>query len=118
MSHRDSSISKQVMSHMKRVKPSHTESCPYGCLSVLWIFLLLYEHVEGDVYGSGVKGIEVTEVAEKAKITEVAKIVEITERVQGIWMTARHVIQPVAKMAEASIKTARHVMWSLGEVAV
>ena len=97
---------------------SQIESCPYGCLSVLWIFLLLDEYVEGDVYGFGVKDVEITEVAEKAKITKVAKMAEIPKRVQGIQMTASHVIWPVAEMAEASIKTARYVMWSLGEVAV
>jgi hypothetical protein len=103
------------MSHAKRVKSSHTESCPYGRLSVLWIFLLLDECVEGGVYEFRVKDIEITEVAKMAKMTE---------GVQGIRATARHVVWPVAemakvsKMAKASIKTARHVMWSLGKVAV
>jgi hypothetical protein len=60
------------------------------------LVLLLDECVEGDVYGFGVKNIEITEVAEMA---------EIPKRVQGIWMTARHVIQ-----AEVFIKTARHVI--------
>jgi hypothetical protein len=106
----------------------------------LWGSLLLYERVERDVYGFGVEDIEITEVAEKAKITKVAEMAEIfwmiirmtarhvirpiTECVRGIWMTTRHVIQPLAEkaevseMAEAFSKTARHVMWSLGEVAV
>jgi hypothetical protein len=74
--------------------------------------------MEGRVYGFGVKGIEVIKVAKKAKKSEVAEMAKIPERVQGIWMTARHVIQPVAEMAKASIKTTRHVMWSLGKVAV
>jgi hypothetical protein len=83
--------------------------------------------MEGKVYGFRVEGIkvtdgaEVTEMAEKAKVSEMVEMAEmakIPERVQGIQMTTRHVIQPVAKMAKASIKTARHVMWSLGEVAV
>jgi hypothetical protein len=96
--------------------------------------------VERDIYGFGVEDVEITEVAEKAEITEVAEMAEmfwmiiwrtarhvlrlITEYVRGIWMTARHVIQPLAekaevsKMAEAFSKTTRHVMWSLGEVAV
>jgi hypothetical protein len=65
------------MSHKKQVRVSQNESCPDGHLSVLWIFLLLDEHVEGDIYRFGVKDVEITEVAEKA---------------------------------EASIKTARHVM--------
>jgi hypothetical protein len=37
---------------------------------------------------------------------------------KDVWMTARHVIHPVAEMAEVSDMTARHVMCSLGEVAV
>jgi hypothetical protein len=71
---------------------SQNESCPYGHLSVLWIFLLLYGCVEGDVYGFGVKDVEITEVAEMAKMTE---------GVQGIQATARHVVRPVAEMAKA-----------------
>jgi hypothetical protein len=41
---------------------------------------------------------------------------EMTKGVQGICTTARHVVRPLAEMAEvskmakASIKTARHVM--------
>jgi hypothetical protein len=66
--------------------------------------------MEGDVYRFRVKDIEITEVAEKAEITEVAKMAEMTEGVRGIHTTARHVVQPLAEMAEASIKTARHVM--------
>jgi hypothetical protein len=68
------------------------ESCPDGHLSVLCIFLLLDECVEGDVYGFGVEDVEITEVAEKAKITEVAEMAEMFRMI--IWMTARHVIQP------------------------
>ena len=55
----------------------------------------------------------ITEVAEKAGITEVAKkagiteVAKMTKGVQGICTTARHVVQP---LAEASIKTTRHVM--------
>jgi hypothetical protein len=62
------------------------ESCPDGHLSVLCVFLLLDERMEGDVYGFGVEDVEITEVAEKAEITE------------------------VAEMAKAFSKTARHVM--------
>jgi hypothetical protein len=63
--------------------------------------------VEGKVYGFGVEDIEITKVAEVAKMTE---------GVRGIHTTTRHVVQPLAemakvsKMAEASIKTAMHVM--------
>jgi hypothetical protein len=60
---------------------SHTESCPDGHLSVLWIFLLLDECMEGDVYSFRVEGVEVTEVNEKARITEVAEMAEMTEKV-------------------------------------
>jgi hypothetical protein len=75
--------------------------------------------MEGDVYGFRVKDVEITEVAKKAGITKVAEKAEIPERVQGIWMTTRHVIQPVTEKAKVSIKTARHVMWRcLGRVAV
>ena len=98
------------MSHSESWESSHTESCPDGRLSVLCRSLLLYERVERDVYRFGVEDIEITEVAKMAKITE---------RVQGIWTTTRHVIQPVTKKAKISIKTTRHVMWrSLGGVAV
>jgi hypothetical protein len=62
---------------------------------------LLYEHVEGSIYGFGVKIIEVTKVAKKAKIPK---------RVQGIWTTTRHVVRPVTEKAEISIKTARHIV--------
>jgi hypothetical protein len=83
------------------------------------LFLLLDEHVKGDVYGFGVKDVEITKVAKKARITKVAKKAGITEvaemadipkRVQGIQMTTRHVIWPVTKKAEVFIKTARHAM--------
>jgi hypothetical protein len=110
------------------------ESCPDGRLSVLCIFLLLYERVERKVYGFWVEIVEITEVAEKAEITEVAEMADvfrmiirrtarhvlrpITECVRKIRMTARHVIRMGSEMAEASSKTARHVMWSQGEVAV
>jgi hypothetical protein len=63
---------------------SQTKSCPYGCLSVLCVFFLFYEHVKGKVYGFGVEGVEVTKVAKKAKITEVAEMAKISKRVQGI----------------------------------
>jgi hypothetical protein len=66
--------------------------------------------MKGKVDGFGVEDAEITEVAKKAMITEVAKMAKMTEGVQGIRTTARHVVQPVAEMAEASIKTARHVM--------
>jgi hypothetical protein len=84
--------------------------------------------VEGKVYRFRVEDVEITKVAEKAgitevaekagitevakkaRITEVAEMAKMTEGVQGIHTTARHVVQPVAKMAEAFIKTARHVM--------
>jgi hypothetical protein len=74
------------------------------------LFLLLDECMEGDVYGFGVEDVEITEVAEKAEITEVAEMAEMTEGVRGIRTTARHVVWPLAEMAKASIKTARHVM--------
>jgi hypothetical protein len=89
---------------------SQNESCPDGRLSVLCGSLFFYKHVKGDVYGFRVKGVEITEVAEKAEITEVAEMAEMTEGVRGIRTTARHVVRPLAEMAEASIKTARHVM--------
>jgi hypothetical protein len=98
---------------------SQNESCPDGHLIVLCVFFLLDEHVEGKVYRFGVKDIEITKVAkkaritkvaEKARITEVAEMAEMTKGVRGICTTARHVVQPMAEMAEASIKTARHVM--------
>jgi hypothetical protein len=75
--------------------------------------------MEGKVYGFRIEDVEITKVAEKARITKVAEKARITEvaemakipkRVQGIWMTARHVIWPVTKKAEVFIKTARHVM--------
>jgi hypothetical protein len=81
---------------------------------VLCIFLLLDECVEGDVYGFRVEGVEVTEVAKKAEITEVA---EMAKRVQGIWMTARHVIRPVTEYVQGIQMTARHVIWPLAEKA-
>ena len=72
--------------------------------------------MEGDVCGSGVEDVKITEVAEKAGITKVAekaritKMAKMTEGVQEIRTTTRHVVQPVAKMAKASIKTTRHVI--------
>jgi hypothetical protein len=90
------------------------ESCPDGRLCVLCGSLLLYERVERDVYGFGVKDVEITKVAEKAEITEVAEMAEMFRMI--FQMTARHVIQPLAEkaevseMAEAFSKTARHVM--------
>jgi hypothetical protein len=107
MSHRDSSISKQSN---ESYEASQVESCPYRHLSVLCVFFLFYECMEGKVYGFRVEVIEVTEVAEKAEITEVAEMAKMTERVQGIWMTTRHVIWPVTEKAKVFIKTARHVM--------
>jgi hypothetical protein len=105
---------------------SHNESCPDGRLCVFCGSLLLYERVERDVYGFGVKDVEITKVAEKAEITEVAEMAEmfqmiirrtarhvlwpITEYVRGVRMTTRHVIRRVSEMAEAFSKTARHVM--------
>ena len=93
------------------------ESCPDGQLSVLCVFLLLDECVEGDVYGFGVEDVEITEVAEMAEmfrmiIRRTARHVLrlITEYVRGVQMTARHVIRRVSEMAEAFSKTARHVM--------
>jgi hypothetical protein len=58
---------------------SQNESCPDGHLIVLCVFFLLDERVEGKVYRSGVKNVEITKVAEKAEITEVAEMAEITE---------------------------------------
>jgi hypothetical protein len=104
------------MSHMKHVIMSQNESCLDGHLIVLCVFFLLDECIEGKVYGFGTKDVEITEVAEKAGITEAAEMAEMTEEVQGIHTTARHVVQPVAEMAKvsemakASIKTTRHVM--------
>jgi hypothetical protein len=89
------------------VRTSHAH---VGVYLSLCVFFLLDERVEGKVYGFRVKDVEITKVAEKAGITEVAKMAKMTEGVWGIWITARHVIWPVAKMAKASIKTARHVM--------
>jgi hypothetical protein len=102
------------------------ESCPDGRLSVLCVFLLLDERMEGDVYGFGVEDVEITKVAEKAEMAEMFRMIiqmtarhvirPITECVRGIRMTARHVIWPLAEkaemseMAESFIKTARHVM--------
>jgi hypothetical protein len=71
------------------------ESCPDGRLSVLCIFLLLDECVEGDVYGFRVEDVEITEVAEKAEITKVAEMAEMFRLI--IRMTARHVIWPITK---------------------
>jgi hypothetical protein len=53
------------------------ESCPDGRLSVLCVFLLLDERMEGDVYGFRVEDDEITEVAKKAEITEVAEMAEM-----------------------------------------
>jgi hypothetical protein len=77
------------------------------------LFLLLDERMEGDVYRFRVEDVEITKVAEKAgvtKVAEMAEIAKIPKRVQGIWMTARHVIWPVTEKAKVFIKTARHVM--------
>jgi hypothetical protein len=82
------------------------------------VLFLLYKHVKGSIYGFGVEDIKITKVVEKAEISEMAEMAEMIKRVQGIWVTARHVIRPVTKKAKISIKTTRHVMWSLGEVAV
>jgi hypothetical protein len=71
------------------------ESCPDGHLCVLCGSLLLYECVEGDVYGFGVEDVEITEVAEKAEITEVAEMAEMFQMI--IRMTARHVIRPITE---------------------
>jgi hypothetical protein len=80
MSHRDSSISKRVMSHTNEsFRVMGIESCPDGCLCVLCGSLLLYERVERDVYGFGVEDVEITKVAKKAKITEVAEMAEMAE---------------------------------------
>jgi hypothetical protein len=65
---------------------SQNELCLDGRLIVLCVFFLLDECMEGKVYGFRVEDVKITEVAKKAGITE------------------------VAEMAEASIKTARHVM--------
>jgi predicted DNA-binding protein YlxM (UPF0122 family) len=80
------------------------ESCPDGRLCVFYGSLLLYESVERDVYGFGVKDVEITEVAEKAEITKVAekaKITEVAEMAEMfrmiIQMTTRHVIQPITE---------------------
>ena len=84
--------------------------------------------MEGNVYGFRVKGVKVTNGAEVTEMAEKAK------GSKGIWMTARHVIQPVAKngvritarhvicpvaeMPEMPDMTIRHVMQGLGKVAV
>jgi phage-related protein len=100
------------------------ESCPDGRLSVLCIFLLLYEHVERKVYGFGVEDVEITEVAEMAemfrmiiRMTARHVIRPITECVQGIWMTARHVIRPITECVQGIWMTARHVIQPLAEKA-
>jgi hypothetical protein len=113
------------VSHMNesfQVRSSHAESCPYRHLSVLcWLFLL-YEHMEGSIYGFRVEGIEVTDGAKVTEMAEMAEVSEMAEKARVskvIQMTTRHVIWPVAEKAEISIKTTRHVMWrSLGKVAV
>ena len=84
--------------------------------------------MEGSVYGFWVKGVEVTDGAEVTKMAEKAKVsdgIQMTARLviqpiaeKGVWMTTRHVIYLVAEMAEVSDMTARHVMHSLGKVAV
>jgi hypothetical protein len=74
--------------------------------------------VEGTVYGFRVKGVE---VADGAKVTKMAEKAKVSKGVQGIQMTTRHVIWPVAenaKMAEMPNMTARHVMQGLGKVKV
>jgi hypothetical protein len=87
--------------------------CPSRQLSVLCWFLLLYEHVEGNVYGFRVKGVEVTNGAEVTKMAKEAEVSEMTE------MTTGHVIiGPVADMSKGIWMTARHVTYSLGKVAV
>jgi hypothetical protein len=107
---------------------------PMGHLSVLCIFLLLYERVKRKVDGFRVEIVEITKLAEEAEITEMAEMADvfrmiirrtarhvlrpITECVRKILMTARHVIRMGSEMAEASSKTTRHVMWSQGKVAV
>jgi hypothetical protein len=72
------------MSHMKRVRSSHTESCPYGHLSVLCVLFLLHEHVEGSIYGFEVEDFEITKVAKMSEISKVAEMAKMTERIQGI----------------------------------
>ena len=66
------------------------ESCPDGRLSVLCVFLLLDECMEGDVYGFRVEDVEITEVAKKAEITKVAEMAEMFRMI--IRRTARHVL--------------------------
>jgi RNA:NAD 2'-phosphotransferase (TPT1/KptA family) len=84
--------------------------------------------VKGSIYGFWVKGVEVTDGAEVTKMAKKAKVsegIQMTARhviqpiaEKGVWMTTRHVIHLVAEMAEVSDMTARHVMHSLGKVAV
>jgi hypothetical protein len=91
------------------------ESCLDGCLSVLYVFLLLDERVKGDVYGFGVEDVEITEVAKKAEITEVAEMAKMFRMI--FWMTARHVIRPITECVRGIRMTARHVIWPLAEKA-
>jgi hypothetical protein len=115
---------------------SQVKSCPSGRPSVL-CGVLFYERMEGTIYGfwdEGVEvtnGAEVTEMAKKARMSKMAKKAKVSKVIQmtarhviwpvaekGVQMTTRHVIHPGAEMAEVSNMTARHVMHSLGKVAV
>jgi hypothetical protein len=74
------------------------------------VLFLLYERVEGSIYGFRVEGVE---VADGAEVTEMAEKAKMSEGVQGIQMTARHVVRPVGKnteMAKMPDMTARYVM--------
>jgi hypothetical protein len=52
--------------------------------------------VKGTIYGFWVEGVE---VADGAKITKMAKKAEMSKGVQEVWMTARHVMQGLDKVA-------------------
>ena len=72
---------------------SQVKLCPSGHLSVLcWLFLL-YERVEESIYGFRVQGVE---VADDAKVTKMA---EKAKGSKGIQMTARHVMHSLGKVA-------------------
>ena len=100
-------------------------------------WFLLYEHIEGSIYGFRVEGVEVadgaevTEMAEMAEMSEMAKKAKVSKGIQmtarhiilpvaekGVQMTTRHVIHLVAEMPIMPDMTARHVMQGLGEFAV
>jgi hypothetical protein len=69
----ESYVSSQIESDLNE---SGERVMPGWASMSLCIFLLLDEHVKGDVYGFRVEDIEVTKVTKKAGITEVAEMAE------------------------------------------